>query len=212
MQSSHRIILIALVLSFFFFTGCSSTSVTGVWKKSDFSAPPFTSILVVGLTGDQANKFLWENTMATRLRQAGVENVITTLLAFPDDTEIDENEIVDYAIKNNIEGVLVTRLVDTRQEEVYYPPSGGFYGGSYGYYSNFNSYYSHAYRQVYSPGRTVTETTVLLETNLYQVKTQELIWSMSSDTIKADYVQTVRQMADSASKKVLTNLKKNQLI
>lgn len=202
--------LIALVLSFFFFIGCSNTSITSVWKKSDFTAPPFTSIMIVGLTGDPGGKFLWENSMATRLRQDGIKTIITTFNAFPNDQEIDENEILDYARNNNIEGVLVTRLVDTKQETVYHPPAGGYYGGSYGYYRNFNSYYSHAYGR--TRGYTTTKTIALLETNLYQVKDQELVWSMSSDTIEADITRSVRQMVDSASKKVLATLKKDQLI
>ena len=210
MHTPTRCILIALGLSLLFITGCSNTSVTGLWKKSDFTAQPFSSIMVVALTGDPGGKFLWENTMATRLRQDGTKTVITTPIAFPNDQEIDAKEIIDYVIKNNIEALLVTRLVDTKQETVYYPPMGGYYGGQFGYYRSFNSYYSHAYNR--TQGFTDTKTIALLETNLYQANNQELIWSMSSDTVEDNYVRSVRQLVDSASKKVLSTLKKDKLI
>lgn len=210
MHTLNRCILIALGLSVFFFTGCSNTSVTGLWKKSDYIAQPFSSILVVALTGDSGSKFLWENTMATRLREGGIKTVITTPIAFPNDQEINENEIIEYVNKNNIEAVLVTRLVDTREETVHYPPMGGYYGGQYGYYRSFNSYYSHAYTR--TQGFTDTKMIALLETNLYQSSTQELIWSMSSNTIEDNYIRSARQMVDSASKQVLANLKKDKLI
>jgi hypothetical protein len=209
MHSPYRCILIALLLPFFFLGACSTTSVTGIWKKSGYTAPPLTSILVVALTGNPGNKFLWENRMATLLRQDGIKTVITTLNAFPryQSSGVDVEEIIDYVNNNNIEGVLVTRLVDTKQEQVYHPPSSASYSGSYGYYGNFSSYYSHAHSR--SRGFTTTQTTALLETNLYQVKNQELIWSMSSETIQ---LSSVSELIDSISKKVLETLKKDRLI
>jgi hypothetical protein len=122
---------------------------------------------------------------------------------------VSEKEIMDYVNENSVEGVLVTRLVDTRKDEVYYPPTGGYHGGPYGYYNRFNHYYSHAYDTIFSPGYTDTLTTVLLETNLYKSDTRELIWSMSSDTFEP---RSINQLVDSASKKVLETLKKDQLI
>jgi hypothetical protein len=210
MQTPTRCILIASVLSFFFFSGCSNTSVTSLWKKHDYTAQPFTSIMVVALTGDPGGKFLWEGKMATRLRQHGIKTVLTTFVAFPNAEEIDENDIINYVNDKGIEAVLVTRLVDTQKETVYYPPSGRYYGGSHAYYRNFNSYYSHAYSR--TRGYKGINTVVLLETNLYQVKGQELVWSMSSDTIESSHVSSVRQIVDSASKKVLSTLKKDKLI
>jgi PBP1b-binding outer membrane lipoprotein LpoB len=56
-----RVLALLLLLSIFFLTGCSQTSVSGIWKKSDYTGKPFTSILVVGLTGDLHNRILWEN-------------------------------------------------------------------------------------------------------------------------------------------------------
>ena len=106
--------------------------------------------------------------------------------------------------------IAAVRLVDTKQETVYYPPTGSYYTGAYGYYRNFNSYSSYAYTR--TRGYKDTKTIALLETNLYQVKDLELVWSMASDTIEADTIRSARQMVDSASKKVLETLKKDKLI
>lgn len=210
MLTFPRNVVIVIALSFSLLTGCSKTSVTGSWKKNDYVGKPFTSILVVALTGNPNSKLLWENVMADKLRRNGLSDVSTTINSFPGDGKIDENEIIDYVNKKGIQGVLVTRLVDTKNEEVYYPPSGGYGGGSFGYYSNFNSYYPRAYSmQTYTPGYTATQTTVLLETNLYEAQTLELIWSMSSDTFDP---RSINQLADSVSKKVLAALKKEQLL
>ena len=188
--------------------GCSKTSVTGVWKKSDFAGPPLKSVLVVALSGDQTNKTIWENIMADQLSQNGLA-ALPAVSSFPGDPEITEQEIIQYVGKQQIDGVLVTRLVDTKKEQVYHPPTGSYYSGRYGYYNRFGHYYPHAYNTVYTPGYTTTHTKILLETNLYHGATQELIWSMSSDTVDAN---SVNQLVESVSKKVVQNLQKEGLI
>lgn len=211
MFTFSRSIFIGLVLSLFLFTGCSKTTVTGTWKNSNYDGKAFASIIVVGLTSNSNNRLIWEDTMANRLRQSGLNNVTTSLKAFPNDNEIDEKEIVAHVKEKGIEGVLVTRVVDTKQEEVYHPPTTGirYYNEPFGYYNHFSSFYPRAYTQVYSPGYTTTQTIVLLETHLYKSDTQELIWSMSSDTFDP---KSTTQVIDSVSKKVLAALKKDKLI
>jgi hypothetical protein len=211
MFTSHKCIFFGLVLSLFLFTGCSKTTVTGTWKNSNYDGKPFGSIMVVGLTSNANNRLMWEDTMANKLRQNGLHTVVTSLKAFPNDNDLNEKEIVEHVKDKGIEGVLVTRVVDTKQEEVYHPPTTGvsFYNEPFGYYNHFNSYYSRAYTQVYSPGYTTTQTVVLLETNLYKSDTLELIWTMSSDTFDP---KSTTQVIESVSKKVLSALKKDQLI
>jgi hypothetical protein len=48
-----------------------------------------------------------------------------------------------------------------------------------GSYSRWGSYYGHAY----SPGYVVEDEYVYIETNLYDVATEKLIWSTQSETI-----------------------------
>lgn len=188
-------------------TACGSTRVTGHWKKSDYTGPPFASLMVVGLTGELINKTLWENIMAERLEQNSLSTALS-VNSFPADGVVSEREIISQVIAQGLDGVLVSRLVDTRTEEVYYPPTGGYYDGPFGYYSRFSRYYPHAYHRVYSPGYVTTFTTVLLETNLYDAN-QQLIWSMATDTVGFD---SVNQLADSVSKKVVELLRKDGLI
>lgn len=210
MQTHHwRILITLLILKLFFIAGCSSTSVTGTWKKSDFVAQPFSSIMVIGLTKDPTNRLFWENRMGDKLSQGGVKTVIKSLSASPDDRKIDKEVLLDYVNNKGVEAVLITRLVDTKQEQVYNPPSAGYINPSASYYLNFNNYFSHAYTQVYSPGYMTTQTIVLLETTLYQVKDKELIWSMTSDTVESGSVQ---QLMKSVTGKVLASLRKGNLI
>lgn len=210
MNNYRRLFFIACVFLGFLMNGCASTSVTGVWKKSDYTGQPLQSLLVVALTGDNDKKTLWENILADQLNQSGL-SARPSVKSFLGDSEVTKDEIIDYVKKEGIEGVLVTRLVDTKKEEVYYPPSGRYYdyGGRYGFYNRFDSYYPHAYDRASTPGYSTTHTTVLLETNLYLTQTQELIWSMSSDTFDPN---SMNQLVESVGKKIIATLQKSSLI
>lgn len=201
-------VLLCAVSLLFLPTGCSRTSVTGVWKKSDFAGKPFRSFLVVALTGDAINKALWENIMADRLRGSGL-TAVACAEVFQENNNVTREEITAYVRQHAIDGMLVTRLVDTKQEQVYHPPRGVYYGGPFWYYNHFYNYYPYAYDRVYSPGYTTTRTIVLLETNLYQAATQELIWSMSSDTFDP---RSINQLVESVSKKVIEGLRRDLLL
>lgn len=208
MNSSRALSLSSTIALLVLLTACGSTRVTGLWKKSDYAGAPFASLMVVGLTGELINKALWENILAERLRQHGV-NTILSVDSFPPDQVVGEREIINQVIARGIDGVLVTRLVDTRTEQVYHPPLGAYYEGPYGYYSHFYRYYPHAYHRVYSPGYTATYTTVLLETNLYDGATQQLIWSMSTDSVDHG---SGNELAQSVSSTVVEVLRKDGLI
>jgi len=208
MNGIHTTIRLCVVLFFLLSAGCSQTSVTGVWKKSDFAGPPFRSVLVVALTGEDINKALWENIMADQLNRSNISAVPCTQ-AFPRENNVTREKIEAYVRQHAIDGMLVTRLVDTRTEQVYHPPRGVYYGGPFWYYNHFYNYYPYVYDRVYSPGYTSTHTIVLLETNLYQAATQELVWSMSSDTFDP---RSINQLVESVSKKVIQGLRKDRLI
>lgn len=208
MNPSRVLSLVAWVTLCLLLAACGSTRVTGLWKKSDYAGPPFRSLMVVGLTGEMLNKALWENIMADQLRQNGLTTALS-VNSFPADGVVSEREIINLVIARNIDGVLVTRMVDTRLEQVYHPPLGAFYDEPYGYYSRFSRYYPYAYHRVYSPGYTSTFTTVLLETNLYDAATQQLIWSMSTDTVGFD---SGNEVVKEVSKKVVDLLRRDGLI
>ena len=52
------------------------------------------------------------------------------------------------------------------------------------HHRRWHGYYAASYRTIYEPGYTVKNEIVVLETNLYDAKNAELIWSALSETIK----------------------------
>jgi len=206
MKCFKKTSIATLILTFFLLSGCSDTSITGLWKKSDFVGQPFKSILVIALADKEASRNIWEDLLATQLSQSGVK-AIKSFQAFPGDKEITKEEVVEYVKQQGIEAVLVTRLVDTNKTKVSFPSTGGSYGH---YYNSFGSYYPRAYSSSHWQGSNAkTFTSVILETNLYQSSTQDLVWSFNSDTFDA---VSVEKIVKSVGKKMVNQLKKDQLI
>jgi hypothetical protein len=105
-------------------------------------------------------------------------------------TETILNTVDQY--KND--AVIITQLVGKETDDIY--QRGGV--TRHGYFSYTRN-----------PGYSSTITKVRLETNLYDAKTGELIWSGRSKTLSKD--STDRIMND-VIKTVIANLKKNKLI
>jgi hypothetical protein len=76
--------------------------------------------------------------------------------------------------------VIVTRLVDVDETTTVVPGSTTVYptGGRYGYYGH----YGRSYDVVSSPGYTRTNTTVRLETQLWNAENSQLAWGIISET------------------------------
>ncbi len=165
------------------------------------------------MTENTTNRDIWEDRMAAQLRKSGVA-VITGGKAFAGDDKITKEEVLAYVKQHGTDAVLVTRLVDVKKERAYYQSSTGYMGSSYGRSSygpsnSFSRHYSNSYNVVSTPGYTATLTLVLLETNLYQSSSQDLVWSVSSETFDP---QSVNDLVGIIGDKVLKSLTKHNLI
>ena len=94
--------------------------------------------------------------------------------------------------------MIITYLIGKEEKDVY-TRDGLAHRGFYGFY---RSRYS-------SPGYSSTSTTVLLQTNLYDVKTEKLIWSGESKTWSKD---SKDQIINDVIKAVINNLQKSKII
>jgi hypothetical protein len=97
--------------------------------------------------------------------------------------------------------VIITHLIDKGEREVY-TRVGHPHRGYYGFYLSRYSY-------AYSPGYSSTRTTLRLETNLYDAKTEKLIWSGQSKTWSKD---SKNQIINDVIKVVINELQNNKLI
>lgn len=178
----------AFLLSFIL-TSCSSTSEISTWKDKSYSGN-VKNVLIIVVAEKPGIRRVFEREYMMQLKNRGV-NAVPSYEIIPADKMMDKDTILSKIKGMGIDSVLVTSLVSKTRITTYHP-------GWYGHYSN-------AY------GRKFTDDIVNLETNLYDVKSEKMIWSILSET-------TIMQ-GESSFKKIqpfvetiLKNLSENNLI
>ncbi len=180
---------------------CAGTKLTHTWVDEAHRGNPVSDILVIGLTykDNEEVRRSFEDSFVRHLRAAGIEAISSVdAISIPANMKLEKEEILKAVNKFNNDAVIITHLVDKESKDSYSRDLGsrGFYG-----------YYGHAYSR--SSGYSRTRTTVLLATNLYDVKTEKLIWSGKSETLNPD---STKQMIDDVIKEVIKDLQKNNLL
>jgi len=144
--------------------------------------------------------------LVRQLAESGVE-ATPSAMVIELDQKLDKETIAAEARKLGVDAVMVTHLVGVVEETIYFPSE--TYLVPHGYYRRFYRYYPVYYDYVYEPGYYHTYTYVKLETNLYDAASEELIWSVTSETIE---LRTVNKMMKSLGRAIIKSLRQNGLI
>ncbi len=180
-----RIILTCIAcLALFFLTSCATSTLTSVWKDPAYQGGKLKRILVIGVTEKQTTKRIFEDEFVSQLRGMGVEG-ISSYTVLPQDKAMDKGALEPIVGRLGVDGVLVTRLLDKKRFDTYYPPQVTYVPHS-GYYGGWYNYYQSSYSYVSTPGYSIQQQVVVLETNLYASKEEKLIWSGVSETFVED--------------------------
>jgi hypothetical protein len=172
-----RIILGILALTAILLNGCSQTRVTSVWVDPEYQGDGIDNVFVVGVSRDSSLRRIFEDEFVALFKQRGV-NAISSYRVLPD-KDLQDEKMLDSKLKEaDSDTILMTRLIDIRKDTQYIPPD-YVYAPPAHYYGGWHGYYNRAY--MVSPGYTVEYETAVLETNLYDLKSDKLIWSARSD-------------------------------
>jgi hypothetical protein len=166
-----------LALTIFLLSGCSQTKVTSVWVDQEYQGDGIDDVFVVGVTRDGGLRRTFEDEFVTLFMQRGVKATSSYRL-LPDKDLQDEKNLDSKVRESGSDTILMTRLIDIRKDTQYIPPDYAYARPSQ-YYGGWHGYYNRAY--MVNPGYTIEFETAVLETNLYDLKSDKLIWSARSD-------------------------------
>ena len=198
--------ILALAFSLTLLWSCTSTKITSVWMDSNKAGTAFNDILVIGIADEEHNRRLFEEQFVNQLKAAGIESEVSYTV-LPQGTDINR-ETVTAAIEGKaIDAVIVTHLVGVEEETVYRPSMD--YRPAYGYYNGLYSYYPHVHTYVHQPGYYTTHEIVKLETNLYEVASEELVWSAQSQSFAPE---SAKEVIDELVSLVIKDLQEKGLI
>jgi hypothetical protein len=161
-----------------------------------------SDILVIAITGNEHNRRTFEEKFVAQLKSIGVDAISSEkAIPMPADLEMKKETILTAVKQYENDAVIITHLLGKEEKDVY-TRGGSGHRGFYGFYSRRSS-------MARDPGYTSTSTTIRLETNLYDVKTEKLMWSAKSDTLSRDAKD---QIINEVIKAVIKDLQNNKLI
>jgi len=170
------------ILSAIVLAGCASTRSVMEWQDDGYSGK-LDNILVIAAVEDNARRRAIEDAYVEDFAANSV-GATPGYTLIPSATALSRETVEAAIVGQDLDAVLVTRLAGIDEVEEYQPPT------SFTHYSSYHRYYSHSMRYS-SPGYYRKYQVLMLETNLYDTATKQLIWSMQSESIDASAPQKV---------------------
>lgn len=176
---------------------CATTSFKSSWKAPDAVPGEFQGKKVVALIihKNESVRRAAEEALASEITARGATGVAAFTL-IPSEDIRDTGRAKAHLTKAGVEGAVVMRVVGKERQTTYVP---GMWVGPANYRS-FSGYYGPGWGGVYDPGYLRTDTHVSVETLIYSVAKDKLLWAGMSDTMnppKADAF--VKEVAGAAA-------------
>ncbi|MBW1859591.1 MAG: hypothetical protein JRI70_05800 [Deltaproteobacteria bacterium] len=207
MQNLSRCLIVVCVG--ILLNACASTKLTEVWVDEASKNKPVSDVLIIGVTEEEGVRRSFETKFVKAFQAEGAEAVSSAnVIKIDGNRKLEKDEILKAVYKYDNDSVLITTLVSVDSKQEYRPPR--MYGGGYGGYGGFYDHYGYGYGYThYDPGYSVTNTSFRLDTNLYDVKTEKVLWYGVSQTMNP---KSDTKLIDDVIKVVMNALKKNGLV
>jgi ABC-type antimicrobial peptide transport system permease subunit len=187
---NRTILTIVIVLLAVSLATAKSSKLVMSWKNPNYVARKFHRVLALGLSDKTGVRANFEDALAEQLAATGMETIPgNSILLRPEGTQFDLNYLKTQVRENQIDAVVVSRLIKVDNTVTYIP--GSAYVAPFPYYNTFYGYYGTVYPVVYSPDYLREEKKVRIETNLYVISSQEgeLVWTGVTDTFNPSNIQ-----------------------
>ena len=202
------LMLIALLVA-----ACSSTTMSGSWSDPAFTKKA-KKVYIIGISKDETRRRIFEDSFGRQLTSQGIKT-FSSYRDLPSNQDTDREAITQRMIEEGCDSVLITQLIDTRKETVTSPGRvsgyssgpyyggrrGGAYGGRGGYYNNWGSYYGRRTDIVYEPPTSTEFVIATVESVMYDLETEEMIWSGQLETVvEGNFEKMVQDFVNTVSK------------
>lgn len=151
---------------------------TSVWRSSDAGSVSFAGKKVAALviSQDDSLRVSGEEALVRELTARGLQSVATYRIAPKEELQSGDRAKVWFE-KASVEGVVAMRPVSREKRTTYNP---GTWANPY--YSTLWGYYGYGWGNLYIPGSVDRDTVVVVETTIYSVPRNQLLWAAVSET------------------------------
>lgn len=199
--------LLALLL----IMACADVRITHSWQSSAASQNRYNKLLVVGLftNKDRALREQMETHLQGDLQALGIHAVSAIKLYGPTSFEQTKEEAFLSKIEGDgMDAVLTIVLLD-RKKEKHYVPGRVYFSPFYSYHTRIGPYWGIMYDRIYSPGYYQSTTRYFWESNIYDLKTKQLIYSVQTETFDPDEASS---LAHQYGKVIVNDIKDKNIL
>ena len=169
--------------------GCDNTHLIDSWTARNADSARLTKIVTIAVTRNYVTRHLAEADMAQQLIKRGIKATPAYAVLNDGDLRNVFNAKKKLA-KAGFDGAVIVRPLGTEREINYaggeFPP----------YYGTFWGYYDWAWPYVYEPGYTYTTTVLNMETLVYSVDQDRLLWAgMMQNNATTKFTKAVNGVA-----------------
>jgi len=183
-----------LILSFFviaLFASCSSTQIVKTWREpgASVSPGPQNKALIIALVKDETSRRVIEDEVVKRLKASAVASY---KMLTPEMLKAASDEALTKMVtEGQFTHVLLMRLADIEKETSYVQ------GTTSGYYGGYGRYYGYGAGMYSSPGYYQTDKNYFIETAVYSVTPNKLLWTGTTKTVNpSNITKTLNEIAD----------------
>ena len=170
---ANQLLSLAILFVIALCSSCSSTYIVNSWRdpQTMVSLEKLDKVLVIAFLKDEASRRIAEDRMADLIKG----KAIVSYNYFDEDIKtLDEAGIMERLRGDDFAGAVVMRLIDVSKEVNYVPGSIDTYPF---YFRTFGGYYRRGWSYYSTPGRYDTTQAYSVETNVYSMKQDKLIWT-----------------------------------
>ena len=164
----------------------------GVWQLKDGSKLNFAGqkVAAVVITDDTSLQMSGEEALVRELNGRGVTGVATYRIA-PKEELKNAEKARPWFDKAGVAGVVALRPVAVERQKTYSPVV-----WASGYYQSYWGYYDYGWMNVGAVRRTGTRTTVIVETLIFDLRRDKLVWAATAVADTEDHKNLQEFVAD----------------
>jgi len=144
------------------FFGCTTTTLTSVWKDETLKPHYFKSVVVAGVTENQDAREVFETVFAREFDAIDVR-AVPSLSIIREYENLTPDRLIRQARENQLDTVLVTRLIEIAEKIFYQTPINDPLIDMKGSITRHEHY--------------------RLESKLYETRTGKMVWTASFETV-----------------------------
>jgi hypothetical protein len=175
------------------------------WRNFDPAATPVSTVVVVGFATEQAARRSMEDALTAEIRKNGGKAEPSYTLV-PGALPKEPATMKEKVVAAGFDGAVVVRLAGVRQEQAWdpghIPVMPTYYGSAWAYWSYWGPY-------AWDPGYLRTDTVVRIETVVYAVDRDLMIWTGLSESTNPS---SARRLIQQVAVAVGAELKKRNVI